>query len=436
MINRIPSSRAARQSTIAVFLLVLATCTSLNVQAEEPDWALTFGVGANYSERASLHGAGTKVDYDLGLPRWHGGISRRLGENWWLGAELSQRKTKAEFIIPPGNGPSLDPGASDKFSSADFFLSITRDFSIGPWLKPYLKFGVGPTWVSYRLSEQGLGGVDPIPLIDDTATAVAFQGSLGFRFPVSRSLDLGIAYEYWRAPDIEFETIAGVDVDLDQTMHSGWLDLTYYPGAARSAGFRSQRANGPAPNGFYYLSGGTGVAWVRDTETAIVTFDALKPGGLLSFAFGRTLGRRWRAEVEYAFRSNEAELVDFGFLVGEQRVTGDFSSSSFALNLHYELFPEAPIRPSIGFGFGTTSLKYDMDFFSDGSSLIDDTVNTDFWQSLIGFNVEISRNLTLNTSWRMWKASKAKLEFADGSRASADQWVHSAEFSLRYTLGH
>lgn len=209
--------------------MLLAAGASADTKADNAAWALSFGVGANYSERSDLKGVGTQVDYDLGLPRWRGGVARRLGERWWLGAELSQRKTKAEYIIPPGNGPSLDPASSDKFTSADFLLSITREFSMGPWLKPYLRFGAGPTWVSYRLNEQGLGGVDPIPLVDDEDTAFALQGTLGLKVPISRSLDLSFAYEYWRAPDIELEDASGTGIELDQTMHSGWLDLTYYP---------------------------------------------------------------------------------------------------------------------------------------------------------------------------------------------------------------
>ena len=397
-------------------------------------WAFSIGMGANYAAQSELDGAALAVDYDLGIPRFRGALARRLGDNWWLELELAQRKSKAEFIIPDDGSPSLDPGASDKVSSAGLSLSLIREFSAGPWLSPYLGFGAGPNLINYRLSVQAPGGVDAVPLVDDDTTALAVQAVAGLRFPLTRTLDLSVAYEWWHAAGLEFNDVTGADVELDQSMHSGWVNLSYYPGASRAGGFSATRATGPAPAGFY-LVGGAGVNWIKDVETGPLTFDAFKPGALFSVGVGRTLGRRWRGELEYAYRSNDAQVVDFGNQYGEQRLTGDLRTSSLSANLYFDLLPDAPVRPSIGLGIGTTKARYDVNYHADGTTLVDDSVTKAFAQLSAGVGIEISRALILDVGWRMWISSDHDVQIAGGETLDVDLNVHSVEFALRYALG-
>ncbi|MGE0621060.1 MAG: outer membrane protein [Pseudomonadales bacterium] len=413
--------------------MVLLTATQTTRAESDERWYLSFGFGANYGERAELEGPDVKVDYDLGLPRYSGGVARRFGERWWLELEMSQRKTKAEFFYPASGGPSGDPGSNDRYTSASLMASVIREFRLGPWLEPYVGFGLGPTWLKYQLGEVQPGSPDETYLIDDEATALAVQAMAGFRFPLTRSLDLGLEYEYWRTPDVSLEDVNGNDVDLDQTIHSGWLTLYWYPGAQRSAGFGASRVTGDAGRGFY-LSGNLGTGWARDSETGPVTFDAFAPGGLLTLAAGHTLGKRWRLEAEYAYRSNEAQLIDYGFGIGERRVDGDLTSSSLGINLWYDLLPGAAVRPSLGIGGGATRIDYDMDF-TDGTTFVDDEVSTAFVQVAAGFDIELSRRLTVHTGWRVWLTDSHDVDLADGQTVTADHWVHSAELGLRYQLG-
>ncbi len=404
------------------------------VRAEPADrWYVAFGLGANYGERAELEGPDLKMDYDLGLPRYRGSVARRFGDSWWLDLGLSQRKTKGEFFYPSAGGPSSDPGPNDRYTSASIMLSAIREFQIGPWLKPYLGIGVGPTWLTYQLGEVQPGSPDETYLIDDNTTALAWQGTAGFRFPLTRSLDLGLEYEYWRTPDVSLKDLEGNGVKLDQTIQSGWLSLYWYPGTARTTGFGAARATGDAGRGFY-MTGNLGVSWARDSETGPVTFDAFAPGGLLTFAVGHTLGSHWRVEAEYAYRHNDAELLDFGFAIGERRVRGDLDSSSLGVNVYYDFLPHAAVRPNIGFGGGVTRLKYDMHYI-DRTQFVDDKVSSTFMQLLAGFDVELSRRLTFHTGWRVWLSDRQDVDLSDGETVSADHWVHSVEFGLRYQLG-
>lgn len=408
--------------------------SSLAVRAEATEqWYVALGVGANYGERAELEGPDLKVDYDLGLPRASGGVGRRLGERWWLELELSQRKTKAEFFYPSAGGASGDPGPNNRNTSASLMLSMLREFHVGDWLKPYVGFGVGPSWVTYQLGEVMPGSPEETYLIDDDATAFTVQAVAGLRFPLTRSIDLGVEYEYWRTPDVSLKDVNGDRLKLDQSIHSGWLNLYYYPGTRRESGFGAPRSSGPAARGFY-LSGNLGIGWVRDSETGPITFDAFAPGSLMTVALGHTIGRRWRVEAEYAYRNNDAELVDFGFGLGERRVRGELRSSSLAINLHHDFLPNAAVRPTVGIGGGVANVDYRMDF-TDGSTLVDDDATAGFMQVTAGFDIELTKQLTFHTAWRVWLTEEHDVDLAGGQTITADHWVHSAEFGLSYRFG-
>ena len=403
--------------------------------AEDPgNWYIGASAGANYGAPAEVEGFGLKVNYDLGLPRPRGVIGRRLGERWWLEVEVAQRKTKGEVAYTPGGGPSFDVAPNDRFTSGTVMLSALREFRAGPWLTPYVGFGAGYSWITYELGEFGLDGADDIPLIADDTTAAALEATLGVRFPLSRRIDLGLEYEYWRAPDVEIESLAGDSLKVDQTVHSGWLTFYYYPGAERSAGIRARRRTEPAPQGWYAGVNG-GVGWVRDSETSLVTLDAFAPGGIVTLAVGHTLGARWRLEGEYAWRHNKAELVDFGPCCGERRIRGKLSSSSLAVNVHYDFFPNAPVQPTFGVGVGGGSMQYRMSFVDDGTDYIHDDAGYRFFQTVLGFNVEISSSLTFRTAWRMMVTNKHDVELDSGEQIEPEIWHHAVEFGLRYQLG-
>jgi opacity protein-like surface antigen len=397
------------------------------------NWALSLGLGANYGARTEVEGPDVKVEYDLGLPRLSGSVSRRLGERWWLDLSLAQRKTKMEFYFPSNGGPSSDVGANDRFTSASLMLSAIREFEIGPLLKPYIGFGAGPAWLTYELSQSPPGGEPDQPLIKDDATALAILGTVGFRFPLTRRLDLGVAYEYWRTPDVTLDDVNGEDVKLDQTVHSGWVSVSYYPGADRETAFGMPRVNGPEDGGFYLL-GNLGVNWLRDAESSSVTFDGSAPGVLAAVALGHDVGRRWRLEAEYAYRTNTPQVLDFGRAIGETRVDGKLSSSSLGLNLHLDLLPDAAIQPTAGVGVGVSRLDYDVRFQND-EPFTDDSMNAAYFSVFAGFNIELSRSLSFRTTWRMWKTAKHDVSLADGGELTTIQEASSVDFGLLYRLG-
>ncbi len=417
---------------ITVMVFSCAGPAALAEESPDADWYLSLGLGANYGSRAELEGLDVKVDYDLGLPRYRGGIGWQPGERWWLDASVSQRKTKAEFTFPVDGGDSTDVGANDRYTSVSIMLSALREFRVGPWLRPYLGAGLGPTWLTYQHSVAGSGGSEDVVVIKDDVEAMAYQALVGVRFPLTRQLDLGLEYEYWRTPDVDVESLDGRDVKLDQTVHSGWVSLLWYPGADRDTAFARARQTGSASRGFY-LAGSTGVNWLADRETGPVTFDASAPGVLASAAVGHGLGRRWRLELEYAYRRNKPEVLDFGFITGESRVTGKLSSSSLGANLHFDPWPEAAVQPTFGLGMGWSRLDYDVDF-ADGEAFGSSSADTAHFQVKAGFNVEISRSLEFHTAWRFWITGEHDVDLSDGTSVETDRVANTVEFGLTYRL--
>jgi opacity protein-like surface antigen len=396
------------------------------------DWYLSLGLGANYGARAELENLDVKVDYDLGLPRLKGGVGWRLGERWWLDASISQRKTKAEFSYPTVGEGGSDVAANDRYSSVSIMFSALREFRVGPWLRPYLGAGAGPTWLTYQHSVAGSGSAEDLVVIRDDTEAMAYQGMVGVRFPLTRRFDLGLEYEYWRTPNVELESLQGAEVTLDQAVHSGWVSLLWYPGADRDMAFGRPRANGLAPRGFY-LTGTAGVNWLADRETGPVTFDASAPGALISAAVGHDLGRRWRLELEYAYRRNSPEVLDFGSVIGESRVSGKLSSSSLGANLHLDPWPQAAVQPTLGLGLGWSRLDYDVDF-AEGEAFTSSSADVAHFQVIAGFNVEISRSLSFRTAWRFWITSEHDVDLSDGASVETDRVANTVEFGLIYRL--
>ena len=428
------SDRVYGPATFLGSLLILACLPGPAAFADDiGDWYLSLGLGANYGARTELEGLDVKVEYDLGLPRVKGGVARRLGERWWVDLSMSQRKTKAEFSFPVSGGPSNDVGANDRYTSASLMLSVSREFVLGPWIKPYVGFGVGPTWLTYRFGVAEPGVPEEDLIINDDTTAAAFQALLGIRFPLTRQLDLGVEYEYWRTPDVNVEDVDGNDVSIDQTIHSGWVNLTYYPGSQRGSAFGRGRETGSPARGFY-LTGSAGVNWLHDAETDAFTFDAAAPGVLASIALGHGIGRRWRLEAEYAYQNNTPQVVDFGRFEAERRVDGDMKSSSLGLNLHFDLLPDAAIQPTVGIGGGVSRVGYRVRY-PDGTTFVDDSVTAAHFQITAGFNIELSRTLDLHTAWRFWRTDNHEITLADGEEISLSRVTNTVEFGLIYRLG-
>ena len=120
---------------------VAALCTVAGAQAAERPWAISLELGPSQASSARL--AGGQLSTRAG-PAYGGSISRRLGEDWRVGASVMYRQHPVSRISSPG----FDPRPSDgELASVMLSLNLYRDlgrFQLGPaLLRPYVGLGLG-----------------------------------------------------------------------------------------------------------------------------------------------------------------------------------------------------------------------------------------------------------------------------------------------------
>ncbi len=88
--------------------------------------------------------------------------------------------------------------------------NVFYDFDTGGPLKPYLGAGIGVGFVDVNYSPSD------VPIIQDDATAFAYQGVAGVAYEVSPSIDLTVAYRYRATTDVSVEAdLFSADFDIE-----------------------------------------------------------------------------------------------------------------------------------------------------------------------------------------------------------------------------
>ena len=90
------------------------------------------------------------------------------------------------------------------------FANAFYDFNLGGPLKPYVGGGVGVGFVDVLYRPSG------VSIIDDRATAFAWQAAAGVAWEVSPSLDLFAGYRYRATSDVEVQAdLFAADFDIE-----------------------------------------------------------------------------------------------------------------------------------------------------------------------------------------------------------------------------
>ena len=419
--------------------IILLACVTLaanpGLARSDSDWYASLGVGWTYADKLKIDEVDGVVDYDFSIPVFSGAVGVSFLENWRLEFELSHLVSEPEILYFPDSGIEVDPDADDRVKATNLMFNLLRDFQVGMALRPYLGFGIGPSKVQFDLSEAGTALDPQRQIIDDSAWALAYQAIVGITIPITAKLDLGLDYRYWRAPSVKVTDAMGRELDADQAMYSGWLQLRYRFGAGDPGWRAAQQRPDPEPGGFY-LAGSLGVGRPIDAEItgSFANFDAFTPGPLASLALGYSFNERWRIELEASHRSNGSQILDFGGEGSERRTSGDVRANSLIFNTMFRFRPGATVRPYIGAGLGIAQANYDVQFVDDDVVFIDDKANAGVVQWLLGFDIALTSKLMFTADFRMWITEKFKLEPPDGSTIKPFHVVHSTAFGLRYTF--
>lgn len=90
--------------------------------------------------------------------------------------------------------------------------NLYYDFDTGGLVTPYIGAGVGAGFVDVDYSPSG------VAIIQDKATALAYQGVAGLAYEVSPSIDLTVAYRYRATTDVSVEAdLFAADFDIENS---------------------------------------------------------------------------------------------------------------------------------------------------------------------------------------------------------------------------
>jgi opacity protein-like surface antigen len=403
-------------------------------------WYAGVGIGWNHAENMELDELGGVVDYDFGAPVWSAALGWAFGPDWRVEVEASRQRNDVElvsFSAPvSASAAALDPAPENAFSATTLAINAVREFAVGRDFRPYLGAGVGLAWTELDITDGSIEAqIDPEPrdpLVDDQATSFAFQLIGGISLPLTRRMDLGVEYRYWQAPSVKLKQFTGTKLDTKHAVHSGWLQLRYRSGGVERS--RPAASPRPSPRGFYLTTfAGAGFSVDVEIDPGQTNFDALDVGPVAAFGVGYALSRRWRFELETAFRKNEVELLDFGLRFGSKQGSGRIRSTSLLASGIYQFFPEARTRPYLGVGAGLVWADYDVDVLDE--LFVDDKDQSYAAEFRLGAEVSVSQRLTVSAEYRYWISSDLKMTGPDGGPVEAYQQTHSMMVGLRYALG-
>ena len=165
--------------------------------------------GAADVEGDLMYGAGLGYAYDNGF-RLEGALTFRNSE---LGVpyELNGQGVYEAGLLPPPLNVTV-AAASGKAYGWDAMLNLYYDFNKGGRFQPYVGAGIGATEMNaqvnlYYLLDNVNSTGSAINGIDDSETAFAYQGLLGFGYELTERLTFDLGYRYFVADDLDYQGI-------------------------------------------------------------------------------------------------------------------------------------------------------------------------------------------------------------------------------------
>lgn len=395
-------------------------------------WYADLGLGFSFAHNMNLTDDGGQAEFDLGTPIGSFAIGRYLNESWRAEVEFGYRDNDLENFFWPTRNDEIQFDHNDGVRAQSLMFNVVREFQLGA-LEPYFGAGMGPAEIRLRMSRGRIPGVEPVPpeaIVDEKATALAWQLIGGFAIPLTERTDLGFDYRYWQAGGIDVQAEDGTDLSVKHATHSASVHLRYL-----FSGDRPPRRNYPAQTvGRWYLAGSFGGAVAMDSEVSgsSQNLDAFSLGPNITLTVGRRMTHHWRLELEAAWRENRVEVIDFGDPIGQFSADGEVSATSLMVNAAYGFRPEKGIRPYLGAGLGAAHTRFEVT--TRDAVYLDDDDGAAAIQLIAGLDITLTERLDFTSDFRTWFTYPIQLDRPDGSPFETWHWVHSVNLGLRYSL--
>ena len=405
------------------------------------------------------------LDYDLGFRAASLALGYQFDSGLRAEFEASYRRNELEVIEFSDERDVLNTGANDAVDAFSGFANVYYEFA-SPRLpvQPYVGVGAGYTSVGYKGNFSVLDGFTRTdePLFDDRSDAFAWQLMVGASMAFTRRTRLSAEYRYWRSGNLNFSSDPAAEQSEYSTrheLHMAGIALQFFPGqqstdiySSRSK-TRHKTANpdpdpNPNPNpNKWYVAGYFGVAAAEDSDvddnsldTNFDAFDIGPAGGIsVGYQWRSRRGRVLRAELEASAFSNEADLVDFSFILGEFRLQGDARTRAIAVNFIAERSRRFRLSPYAGIGFGYAEVDYDVEGteplpgFAD-RDFLKDSAGSPTAQALLGLRVGITPRLSMNLGYKYWWAPLLKLRNPRGERIETEHSAHMIQLGAHWRM--
>jgi len=201
-----------------VVLYQVACAADLPSTAASRGWEASFRIGPGFTAD-SLTGFSNqdRVPYNF---EYAAGIASsvalgyRFSPHWRIEIEMSRRDNELAATSTPGS-------SSGHFDTTSILANVYYDFFANRRWTPYLGAGIGHSWVdldSFKINGQSL--------INDTSTALGFQGIGGVLFRIDERWTATFDYRYLRTTDPKVVNASGEFMDTSVRNHALLLGLT------------------------------------------------------------------------------------------------------------------------------------------------------------------------------------------------------------------
>jgi opacity protein-like surface antigen len=182
--------------------------------------------GFDFSNDTEFDRLLTSVSTEYGAPGFYGSavagydLSGGRGNGWRLEVELAYLRAEADTHSVSGLG-ALDAGGSKTaligFANAYYDLAMTQSTRI------FLGGGIGLANLSLNSQNTAATGT----LINDSATAFAWNLSSGVNFAVTNNVDLELGYRYLRIENADLVSADGRTNSVDSSDHIIYGGMRY-----------------------------------------------------------------------------------------------------------------------------------------------------------------------------------------------------------------
>ncbi|MAW79129.1 MAG: hypothetical protein CMI63_02745 [Parvularcula sp.] len=174
----------------------------------ETDFDTGFAIAGALGKRYGAFRGEIEVAYQTNDIGSHAGVTA-------AGIALDAEDAGVLITGSPNIGVSVGDLVADgqgDVSNIFVMANVFYDFDTGGPLKPYIGAGIGVGFVDVDYSPSA------VAIIQDDATAFAYQGAAGLAYEVSSSIDLTLAYRYRATTDVSVEaSLFPADFDIENS---------------------------------------------------------------------------------------------------------------------------------------------------------------------------------------------------------------------------